>query len=108
MTLYMTLVYWEGGFSKMHPQPPLPSPRPGYNAWRRFCGLPQPQTVGELGTVLKNLKLAMKLMEQYGTPNNIDIWIGGVSEPLNRNGRVGPLLACLIGTQFRMLRDGDR
>ncbi|XP_036926121.1 myeloperoxidase [Sturnira hondurensis] len=81
---------------------------PGYNAWRRFCGLPQPKTVGELGTVLKNLKLARKLMEQYGTPNNIDIWIGGVAEPLNRNGRVGPLLACLIGTQFRKLRDGDR
>ncbi|GAB1296638.1 Myeloperoxidase [Apodemus speciosus] len=81
---------------------------PGYNAWRRFCGLPQPSTVGELGTVLKNLGLARKLMAQYGTPNNIDIWMGGVSEPLEPNGRVGQLLACLIGTQFRKLRDGDR
>ncbi|XP_032769108.1 myeloperoxidase [Rattus rattus] len=81
---------------------------PGYNAWRRFCGLPQPSTVGELGTVLKNLELARKLMAQYGTPNNIDIWMGGVSEPLEPNGRVGQLLACLIGTQFRKLRDGDR
>ncbi|XP_050012868.1 myeloperoxidase [Alexandromys fortis] len=81
---------------------------PGYNAWRRFCGLPQPSTVGELGTVLKNLELAQKLMAQYGTPNNIDIWMGGVSEPLEPNGRVGQLLACLIGTQFRKLRDGDR
>ncbi|KAM4845078.1 myeloperoxidase [Thomomys bottae] len=81
---------------------------PGYNAWRRFCGLPQPSTVGELGTVLKNLDLARKLMEQYGTPNNIDIWMGGVAEPLEHSGRVGKLLACLIGTQFRNLRDGDR
>ncbi|XP_017204576.3 myeloperoxidase [Oryctolagus cuniculus] len=81
---------------------------PGYNAWRRFCGLPQPSTVGELGTVLKNLDLARKLMAQYGTPNNIDIWIGGVTEPLQPGGRVGPLLACIIGTQFRKLRDGDR
>ncbi|XP_004377940.1 myeloperoxidase [Trichechus manatus latirostris] len=81
---------------------------PGYNAWRRFCGLPQPNTVGELGTVLKNLTLAQKLMDLYGTPNNIDIWMGGVAEPLQPNGRVGPLLACLIGTQFRKLRDGDR
>lgn len=80
----------------------------GYNAWRRFCGLPVPQTVGELGTVMKNLDLARKLMEQYGTPNNIDIWMGGVAEPLEKNGRVGPLLACLIGTQFQKLRDGDR
>ncbi|XP_036196424.1 myeloperoxidase [Myotis myotis] len=81
---------------------------PGYNAWRRFCGLPQPQTVGELATVMKNMDLARKLMAQYGTPNNIDIWMGGVAEPLNSKGRVGPLLACLIGTQFRQLRDGDR
>lgn len=104
----MALVYREGGFCGMHPQPPLSYPHAGYNAWRRFCSLPQPSTVGELGTVLKNLDLARKLMAQYGTPNNIDIWMGGVSEPLERNGRVGPLLACLIGTQFRKLRDGDR
>ncbi|XP_049627533.1 myeloperoxidase-like [Suncus etruscus] len=81
---------------------------PGYNAWRQFCGLPVPQTVGELGTVMKNLDMARKLMEQYGTPNNIDIWMGGVAEPLEKNGRVGPLLACLIGSQFQRLRDGDR
>uniref|UniRef100_A0A8C0LM62 Myeloperoxidase n=1 Tax=Canis lupus dingo TaxID=286419 RepID=A0A8C0LM62_CANLU len=80
----------------------------GYNAWRRFCGLPQPSTVGELATVLRNLDLAQKLMQQYGTPDNIDIWMGGVAEPLEPRGRVGQLLACLIGTQFRKLRDGDR
>ena len=85
-----------------------PTPHTGYNAWRRFCGLPQPSTVGELGTVLKNLDLARKLMAQYGTPSNIDIWMGAVAEPLNSKGRVGLLLACLIGTQFRKLRDGDR
>uniref|UniRef100_A0A8C9K6H6 Myeloperoxidase n=1 Tax=Panthera tigris altaica TaxID=74533 RepID=A0A8C9K6H6_PANTA len=55
-----------------------------------------------------NLGLAEKLMQQYGTPDNIDMWLGGVAEPLEPNGRVGPLLACLIGTQFRKLRDGDR
>lgn len=64
--------------------------------------------MNELATVLRNLNLARKLIAQYGTPNNIDIWMGGVAEPLERNGRVGPLLACLIGTQFRKLRDGDR
>lgn len=80
----------------------------GYNAWRRFCGLSQPQNVDEFSKVLGNSKLAKKFMELYGTPENIDIWIGAISEPFVDQGRVGPLLACIIGTQFRNLRDGDR
>lgn len=106
--LAMAPLCWEGGLTRTQRQPPPPNLHTGYKAWRRFCGLPEPSTVGELGTVLKNLDLARKLMAQYGTPANIDIWMGGVAEPLNRKGRVGPLLACLIGTQFRKLRDGDR
>ncbi|NWW43149.1 PERM Myeloperoxidase, partial [Pedionomus torquatus] len=81
---------------------------PGYNAWRRFCGLSQPQTLDEFSEVLGNSKLAKKFMDLYGTPDNIDLWIGAVAEPFVPQGRVGPLLACIIGTQFRNLRDGDR
>nr|XP_012951556.3 myeloperoxidase isoform X2 [Anas platyrhynchos] len=81
---------------------------PGYNAWRRFCGLSQPQSVEELSEVLGNSKLAKKYMDLYGTPDNIDLWIGAIAEPFIPQGRVGPLLACIIGTQFRNLRDGDR
>ncbi|XP_074869603.1 myeloperoxidase-like isoform X2 [Carettochelys insculpta] len=81
---------------------------PGYNAWRRFCGLSQPRNLAELSTVLRNPKLAKKFIDLYGTPDNIDIWIGALAEPFVPNGRVGPLLACIIGTQFRKLRDGDR
>ncbi|KAM8977094.1 myeloperoxidase [Pelodytes ibericus] len=81
---------------------------PGYNAWRRFCGLSAPRNVTELGNVLLNKQLAQKLIQLYGTPENIDIWLGAVAEPLVSNGRVGKLLACLIGNQFRRTRDGDR
>ncbi|OWK52503.1 Myeloperoxidase [Lonchura striata] len=81
---------------------------PGYNTWRGFCGLSQPQTIEELSEVLGNPKLAKKLMNVYGTPYNIDLWIGAVAEPVVSQGRVGPLLSCIIGTQFRNLRDGDR
>ncbi|NXK19243.1 PERE peroxidase, partial [Arenaria interpres] len=81
---------------------------PGYNAWRRFCGLSQPQNLDEFSEVLGNSKLAKKFMELYGTPDNIDLWIGAIAEPFVPQGRVGPLLACIIGTQFRNLRDGDR
>ncbi|XP_069801028.1 myeloperoxidase-like [Dendropsophus ebraccatus] len=81
---------------------------PGYNAWRRFCGLSAPRNVDELAAVLNNTELAKKLMSLYGTPENIDIWVAGVSEPLVPNGRTGKLLSCLIGNQFRRTRDGDR
>ncbi|XP_067864216.1 eosinophil peroxidase-like isoform X2 [Heptranchias perlo] len=81
---------------------------PGYNAWRKFCGLSQPKNVIQLSAVLKSLELATKLLNVYGTPDNIDVWLGGVSEPFVEGGKLGPLLACLIGQQFRNLREGDR
>ncbi|KAM9320282.1 myeloperoxidase [Gastrophryne carolinensis] len=81
---------------------------PGYNAWRRYCGLSAPQNVTALAQVLNNKPLAQAFMKLYGTPENIDIWIGAVAEPLLPNARVGELLACLIGDQFRRTRDGDR
>ncbi|XP_077775948.1 eosinophil peroxidase-like [Podarcis muralis] len=81
---------------------------PGYNAWRRFCGLSEPSDEAELAAVMGNSQLAKKFIDLYGTPENIDIWIGALAEPFVPYGRVGPLLACLIGTQFRKTQDGDR
>ncbi|XP_044141829.1 myeloperoxidase-like [Bufo gargarizans] len=81
---------------------------PGYNAWRKFCNLSAPRDVDELAAVLNNREVAKKLIDLYGTPDNIDIWVGGVSEPLVPNGGTGPLLSCLIGNQFRRARNGDR
>ncbi|XP_031441215.1 eosinophil peroxidase-like isoform X1 [Clupea harengus] len=81
---------------------------PGYNTWRRFCGLSTPKTQAELAQVLNNADLARRLLELYGSPDNIDIWLGGVAEPFVPGGRVGPLFACLIAKQFQNVRDGDR
>ncbi|KAG5834782.1 hypothetical protein ANANG_G00265220 [Anguilla anguilla] len=81
---------------------------PGYNAWRRLCGLSQPRNVFELARVLRNFPLAQRLLQLYGTPANIDVWLGGVAEPFVPGGRVGPLFGCLITTQFQKIRQGDR
>lgn len=80
----------------------------GYNAFRKFCGLSQPRNQAELGQVLNNSDLARRLLELYGTPDNIDVWLAGVAEPFVRGGRVGPLFACLIAKQFQKTRQGDR
>ncbi|KAI5944573.1 Eosinophil peroxidase [Manis javanica] len=81
---------------------------PGYNAWRRFCRLSQPRNLTQLSQVLQNQDLARKFLNLYGTPDNIDIWIGAIAEPLLPEARVGPLLACLFENQFRRARNGDR
>ncbi|XP_060764595.1 eosinophil peroxidase-like [Neoarius graeffei] len=81
---------------------------PGYNAWRRFCGLSEPKNVTELESVLSNTDLAHKLIELYGSPDNIDLWAGGLAEPFVPGGRVGPVFSCIIATQFQKIRQGDR
>lgn len=58
--------------------------------------------------MINNADLARRLLQLYGTPDNIDPWLGGLIEPFVRGGRVGPLFACLIATQFQRIRDGDR
>ncbi|XP_037109430.1 eosinophil peroxidase isoform X1 [Syngnathus acus] len=81
---------------------------PGYSSWRRFCGLSVPNTKSELADILDSPTLAHKFQQLYGTPHNIDVWVGAISEPALPGGRVGPLLSCLLARQFRTLRDGDR
>ncbi|CAJ1068228.1 eosinophil peroxidase-like [Xyrichtys novacula] len=81
---------------------------PGYNKWRKFCGLSEPKNRRQLRKVLENRQLARSLLDLYGTPKNIDVWVGGVAEPFVPGGRVGPLFACLIATQFQRIRQGDR
>ncbi|CAL8342908.1 unnamed protein product [Lota lota] len=81
---------------------------PGYNDWRKFCNLTQPRDVDELAAVLNNTDLATDLLELYGTPDNIDVFVGGVAEPFVQGGRVGELFACLISFQFQQIRQGDR
>ena len=50
-----------------------------------------------------------KLMTTYkNDPTQIDGFTGGFAETAPLDGKVGPLFACIIGTQFKRLRDGDR
>ncbi|XP_077700440.1 thyroid peroxidase isoform X6 [Canis aureus] len=81
---------------------------PGYNAWREFCGLGRLHTRAELRSAVANATLAGRIMDLYGHPDNIDVWLGGLAEPLLPRARTGPLFACLIGRQMKALRDGDR
>lgn len=67
-----------------------------------------PSNVMELAAVMHNTVVAEKLLDLYKTPDKIDVWLGGVAEPFVPGGRVGPLFACLISTQFQRIHQGDR
>ncbi|XP_043997944.1 thyroid peroxidase isoform X2 [Gambusia affinis] len=81
---------------------------PGYNDWRDFCGLKRIVTLDDLAEVVRDRRVAEKILHLYQHPDNIDVWLGGLVENFLPGSRTGPLFACLIGKQMKLLRDGDR
>uniref|UniRef100_UPI00358E85AB thyroid peroxidase n=1 Tax=Myxine glutinosa TaxID=7769 RepID=UPI00358E85AB len=81
---------------------------PGYNDWREFCALRTVHTDSDLQEIISDQQRVQKLLKAYGHPGDMDVWLGGISEDPLQAGRVGPLFACLIGRQMKVLRDGDR
>ncbi|KFQ35786.1 Peroxidasin, partial [Merops nubicus] len=81
---------------------------PPYNDFRVFCNLSSAQEFEDLKNEIKNLEIREKLRSLYGTTKNIDLFPALMVEDLVPGTRVGPTLMCLLTTQFRRLRDGDR
>uniref|UniRef100_A0A646QDL0 Peroxidasin n=1 Tax=Hemiscolopendra marginata TaxID=943146 RepID=A0A646QDL0_9MYRI len=81
---------------------------PGYNQWRKLCNLNVVKTFHDLRFEIKSRQLRENLQQLYGHPDNIDLWVGGVSEDLAPGARVGPTFLCILADQFKRLRDGDR
>ena len=48
------------------------------------------------------------LAAQYGSVNNIDMWVGGIAEDPINGGHLGPLFFTVLKNQFEALRNGDR
>lgn len=101
---------WRGGWgtSGSRVGRPRPSPRTGYNEWREFCGLSRLETRADLRAATSHGSVADKILDLYGHPANVDVWLGGLAERVLPGARTGPLFACIIGKQMRNLRDGDR
>ncbi|XP_030318926.1 peroxidasin homolog [Calypte anna] len=81
---------------------------PPYNDFRVFCNLSSAQEFEDLRNEIKNFEIREKLRSLYGTTKNIDLFPALMVEDLVPGTRVGPTLMCLLTTQFRRLRDGDR
>ena len=78
---------------------------PDYNATRAAYGLP---LVTSFAQITSNPDLQAKLATLYGDVNQIDLWIGGLSEDHIAGSSMGPTFQKIIADQFERIRDGDR
>ncbi|CAD6189512.1 unnamed protein product [Caenorhabditis auriculariae] len=81
---------------------------PSYTEYRKYCRLSVPKTWDDMRGYIPDDKIRMKMKALYGDPANIDLWVGGIVEEKLPNALFGPVFACIIGEQFKRLRDGDR
>lgn len=79
---------------------------PTYNQIRRDLGMPP---VNSFYTLTKDVEVAAVMEEVYGDINNLDAWVGMVSESHVSSGALfGEVMMNIIEDQFQALRDGDR
>ncbi|MCB0318818.1 MAG: peroxidase family protein, partial [Bdellovibrionales bacterium] len=73
---------------------------PDYNSLRAVFGL---ETLNSFDEITSNSELAKSLEETYGDINNIDAWVGALSEDHIEGGNVGQLVAVGILKQLTSL-----
>ena len=78
---------------------------PDYNTIRADIGLPRVNTFLD---ITGDLESAAILEDVYESVDNIDPWVGMLSEQHMDNSLFGPLVNTIVEMQFRNLRDGDR
>ncbi|XP_028395858.1 uncharacterized protein LOC114519877 [Dendronephthya gigantea] len=81
---------------------------PGYNAFRKYCGLPSASNFDETSNEITDKNNRDILKRLYGDPNLVDLWLAGIAEAPVPGATVGPTLRCIIREQFLRSRDGDR
>lgn len=78
---------------------------PSYNVVREAFGLPVANNFADITS--DSVKQAA-LASVYNSVDDIDLWIGALSEDIVEGSMVGELLSAVLIEQFEALRDGDR
>lgn len=76
-----------------------------YNDVRAAVGLPR---VRSFAGITSDTVLQTKLQQLYGTVDNVDLWVGALSENHLPGSSVGPTIARIVADQFQRIRNGDR
>lgn len=78
---------------------------PDYNSIRRSLGIP---ALNSFEALTQDMDAALLLEETYGNVDNLDPWVGMLSEHHLQNALFGEVVMTIIKKQFQVLRDGDR
>ncbi len=78
---------------------------PGYNQAREELGL---EPASSFSDITSNEQLQQRLASVYDDVDQVDLWVGGLSEDHVDGAMVGELLRTILVHQFTVLRDGDR
>jgi len=79
---------------------------PGYNKWRKWCGLSEIKTWNDAYKTL-DAAAVNKYKKLYKHPDDIDLFSAGVSEKI-MEGVVGPTFGCIMARSFRTSKIADR
>jgi len=80
---------------------------PGYNQYRQICGLGRADSFSQLSRQM-SVQRTQELAATYDNVDDIDLFIGLVSERPQSGALVGPTTLCIVGDQFARLKKGDR
>lgn len=78
---------------------------PSYNEVRAAFGLAPAASFAEVSS---DPEVQARLEEAYDEVDDVDAWVGGLSEDPLPGALVGELVATVLADQFARLRDGDR
>ncbi|CAB3377984.1 Hypothetical predicted protein [Cloeon dipterum] len=80
---------------------------PGYNSYRKLCGLKRARDFTDLTDTIRPEALQV-LRRIYRSVDDIDLYVGGISERRSSGALLGHTFLCLVGDQFARLKKGDR
>jgi len=79
----------------------------GYNSIRQICGLPRARTFADFNDQIPS-DIIPRLQRMYAHPDDVDFFVGGMSEKPVKPGLLGWTFLCVVGDQFARAKKGDR
>ena len=82
---------------------------PGYNQWRRFCGMEKINSMEDRDRPVEISRSNWALLRSlYQSPEDIDLFVAGLAETKVVGGLTGSTFNCIKAKQFAAIKTGDR